>query len=465
MQKLTGCLALLIFLLWSFCVWAAPWAVVANSGINGWDPSNPDFEAESIYTVDLGTTPPRVHGPFLEGLLVPIDPVSGEPVYGGGVFDIAYIPGTNDALISNFGASTVYRINFDDPLKPVLKGSVHLQTGIEPDIKSLSAEDIAVTSDGKLAIVANGGFSPRIAFIDLTTFTLSSLFDLYEGVPFDPANPPAELPPLFYANAVAITPDNQTVLMADYFTGAAVYGRINSARDGLESVKRLMLCPNWDAASESCGPDDCLSRPVNVSIAPDGRTALLADAGWGMVSVLKITGPGLVEPETPFQLWGFPDTYNDFLENLHSGGHPARGKSQSIAFAPDGKKAYMLQNGNNSTYTFDGINWVGNPIQDQLSWIRIDGPGKASVGEVWKAMLYSKSTSQLFGVDTLTVSGDGKFAYTSNPTQSGAVKIVSRVNLQDFSTSAVNIDSSFPVGLEILGQKFYWPMFLPAMTK
>ncbi|MHB8790111.1 MAG: YncE family protein [Desulfobulbaceae bacterium] len=450
MHKLIRCLAALAILFLCSSAWAAPWAVVANSGAD--IPADPESTHEAIFTLDLGTTPPTVHGPFLEGQLVPLDPVTQEPQYGGGMFDVAYIPGTNDALISNFGAATVYRINFDNPTQPVVVGSVLL---------TFFAEDIAVTTDGKLAIVADGGFSPRIAFINLETFTLSSVFELYEGVPFDPANPPAVLPPLNNANAVAITPDNQTVIMADYFAGKAVYGKINAARNGLESVHSIHLCPNWNATTETCGANDYMSRPVNVAISPDGKTALLADAGWGMVDVLKISGPGQVQAGTPFQLWGFPDTYNDFLNRPDPINSLGLGKSQSIVFAPDGTKAYMLQNGNYNTRA-DADS--GNLLQNQLSWIRINGPGQASVGGVWVAILHSKSSSQLFGVDTLVISKDGTNAYASNPTLSGAIKIVSRINLQDFSTSAVYVNGTFPVGLEILGREFYWPMFMPAIS-
>ncbi|MHB8809227.1 MAG: YncE family protein [Desulfobulbaceae bacterium] len=464
MHKLIRCLAVLAFLLLCSSAWAAPWAVVANGGAD--IPADPDSTHEAIFTLDLGTTPPTAHGPFLEGQLVPLDPVTQLPQYGGGLFDVAYIPNTNDALISNFGSSTVYRINFDNPINPVLVGSVKIEKGIptDPDYKTMFAEDIAVTSDGKLAIVADGGFSDNIVFINLDTMTVSSFFQLYEGVPFDPANPPAVLPPLNYANAVAITPDNQTVIMADYFAGKAVYGKINGARNGLESVHGIHLCPNWNATTETCGTYDYLSRPVNVAISPDGKTALLADAPWGMVSVLKITGPGQVEAGTPFQLWGLPDEYVDYLINDLDQGQPHRSGSQSIAFAPDGKKAYVLQNGNYS-YTGNNVDgWVPTLLPNQLSWIRIDGPGQASVGGVWVAELHSMSSSQLFGVDTLVVSKNGKYAYTTNPTLSGATKIVTQVNLETFSTAAVDVHGTFPVGLEILGHKFYWPMFMPAIS-
>lgn len=328
--------------------------------------------------------------------------------------------------------------------------------------KSMFAEDIAITSDGTLAIVSDGGFCSTIAFINLHTFTVSSLFELYDGVPFDPLNPPAVLPPLNYANAVAITPDNQTVIMADYFSSTAIYGKINSAKNGLEEVKKIHLCPNWDPIGEKCGANDYPAQPVNVAISPDGKTALLANAGWGMLSVLKITGPETVEPGTPFQLWGLPDSYADYLadEALLSpiGG---LGSSQSIVFAPDGQKAYVLQNG---CYASTSYKKASDPMQNQLSWVRINGPGQVSVGGLFAAMLHSKSTSQLFGVDTLTITKEGTNIFTSNPTLSGGSKIISRVNLEDLSTSAVNVNSTVPVGIELLGHKFAWAMFMPAIT-
>lgn len=455
------CLVISFFLISFSSAWASPWAVVANSGYQGDDPTLPDFESEAVYTLDLGKNPPQVHGPFLAGKLVPLNPVTHEPVYGGNLFDVTPIPGTNDALVCNFGGMTLYRINFSNPTNPVLVGSVLLDDGT----KSLTPEDIVVTSNGKLAIVSNGGFTDHIAFIDLDTLTLKAMFTLYEGVPFDPASPPDPLPDLFYANATAITPDNQTVIMADYFGGRVVFGKINAAGNGLESVQQIPLCPNWDSGTKTCGADDYKGGPVNISISPDGKTAVTADAAWGMAHVLRITGPGTVVKGTPFELWGLPDTYADFLSNKNSGGHISRAGNQSVAFTPGGGKGYLLQC-NTKNVTGNAVDgWVyDETVPDQLSWIRIDGPGQAAVGGVWVADLLSNTSSQFFGVDTLAISEDGKFAYTGNPTFSGAVKNVSRVDLNAYTTSTAPTNCSFPTGIGILARGFNWPMFLPAIT-
>lgn len=67
----------LFLFFFSSSAYAAPWAVVAN------------FWNLTIHTIDLGTSPPTVYGPFLSGQLG----TSGELV------DVAIIPGTTYALV------------------------------------------------------------------------------------------------------------------------------------------------------------------------------------------------------------------------------------------------------------------------------------------------------------------------------------------------------------------------------
>lgn len=461
MPKRICCVIISMFLFSFSSAWASPWGVVANSGTGGL-PADPGFASEAIYTLDLSKSPPQAYGPFLEGKLVPVDPITHMPVYGGGLLDVTPIPGTNDVLVSNYGGKTIYRINLSQPTKPILVGSVLIDDGV----KSFFPEDIAVTSDGKLAIVTAGELKAYAAFINLDTLTLNSIFTLYEGVPFDPASPPDPLPAFFFVNAVAITPNDQTVIMTDYVGGRVVYGKINAARNGLESVNQLPLCPNWSAESKTCGADDYLSHPVNVAISPDGQTALLADASWGMVSVLRITGPGVVVKGASFQLWGLPDSNADYLAYKNSGGHNSRASSQSIAFAPGGRRAYILQN-KTCNYTGNAVDgWTDNcdAIPDKLSWVQVDGPGQVSVGGIWAASLLSSSSDKWLGVETLAISEDGKYAYSGNPTLSGAVKNVTKVDLSTFVTSTIATNCSFPTGIGILAHDFNWSMLVPIIT-
>jgi hypothetical protein len=440
------------------------WAVITNQG-NGLSNTEPGFVGESIYTVDLSSNSPVVHGPFLSGQLGPLDPVTHEPVYGGGVFDVTQIPETKDVLISNFGYNMIFRVSLVDPTNPVVVGSVEID---------FFAEDIAISKDGRLAIVTDGGFSPKAAFIDVQTMTHKSTAHMHEGPPYDEATPPDPLPTEHYANAVVITPDGKTAIMANYFGSSVVYGRINAAQDGFESTHELKLCNTWDPVAKSCG--DYLARPVNLSISPDGQTVIVNDAGWGMVSVLRVTGPGQVVAGTPFQLWGFPDTYNDYdlYENYTppaAQGHGSAAASQSTSFSPDGRRAYILQNATNS-YTWDGTQWVADStVPNKLSWVSIDGPGQASFGGYGVADLYCDSGSQLFGVDTLAIDKSGRYAYAANPTLSGSSSSITRVDLSSFATTEISFDMDsdaathpIPTGIAILAPGFDWSMFMPAIA-
>lgn len=361
-----------------FCftrAFAAPWAVVAT-----YSDVDRNYSSNTIHTIDLGVSPPKVYGPFLEYKM-------GSA--GGGVFDIVMVPGQRYALISNFGDSAVHRIDLKDPTNPVWAGKVDLK---------FFAEDMAVTPDGKLAVVADGGFSPRLAFIDLETFTVNGNF--YTGDR--------------YANAVAIAP-NGTVLFADYFGGYIHYGKINDKKNGLTDMGSIFLCDGTVKDGDNCTNPDVLGRPVNVSISPNGKTALVALPTTGIVPVLEIKGPGQVAPGDPFFVkgigtggWDNSSTGYPIQENNVSG-------VQSIAFQSDAK-AYALWVPRGYEDPDNASKWIQPPIQ--LSPLVIEGPGKAKVGDNATIETMIGGTSQLFGVDSLAIAGWQ--AVVGNPTLSGA---------------------------------------------
>ncbi len=358
LMQIFAVLALMLFIAAPLC--ARPWGIVATQQ---------DFYAdnesdnESIHTIDLGQTPPVVYGPFLSGELT-----AGR---GPGVFDIAMI-GKNKALISTFGDSRVHLVDLSDPTDPVLLGSLDLP---------FFAEDIAITKDGKTALVTDGGFSSVVAFINLKTGTLST----------------ANLGTL-QAQAVDISPKN-IAIFADYWNGAINYGKINKARNGFESVQSIAICDNgqYDNATDCSGP---LGRPVNVTISPNGRTALVALSNGGAIAVLEITKKGDVIPGNPFILTGLPGgpLSNDTPE----------GGNQSIAFK-NNSTAYVVsqrmplpgpsavvQGGQVENPDADGVR------PNQLSEINILGPGRTQYVTARYTLLNSP-TSQLFGVDTLAI--------------------------------------------------------------
>ena len=418
-------LAVLVFvsLLLATQVFAAPWAIVATS---------PDVSVTtsttSIHTIDLGKKPPVVYGPFLEGQIITDT--------GDSIFDIVMLPDKKHALASTFATKQVHRIDLKNPNSPVKKGTVTLDNGVV----SMYAEDIAVTPDGKLALVSDGGFSPTIAFIDAKNFTLTSIVTVTSTTELTPT--------VLSAQAVAIAPDNKTVLLADYSGGKVHYGTINAARNGFDTMKSIWLC-DTEVITTTCTGN--LARPVNIAISPDGKTALVAVSSASsadgnvdlndFVVVLEIKGTGNVVPGVPFFLHGLPGMiYSDTYTGPRGTGN------QSIAFR-DKKQAYVVSQR-------VGVDDLGNQISltNQLSSIRILGPGWVAVEDPGMADLFWNGTSQLYGVDALAISGDK--AVVGHPTQSGTnddnLNCVAYVNLKTGAASCLHLNNrAQPLGVTI----------------
>ena len=209
---------------------------------------------------------------------------------------------------------------------------------------SFYAEDIAIAPNGQFALVTDGGFlSKKMAIIDMASFSTSLTYSTTSG----------------WVNAVAIAPDNQTVILTDCIDHKIIYGVIGPT--GLVSEADLSTGAGF---------------PVNVAIAPDGKTVLVANALNSEINVFQILGPGNV-------VTGATPTVTGLVFGL---------SSQSIAFSRDGDRAYVLQNGNGTNI---------------LSWLQINAPGNVTLGGAGVATLISKSSTQLFGVDTIAVSPDG----------------------------------------------------------
>lgn len=339
-------------------LYAKPWGIVATM---------PDYYAdnesdnESIHVIDLGETPPVVYGPFLSGEL--------SDNATAGVLDVALIKNGKQALISTFGNRRVHLVDLKDPTNPVLIGSITLP---------FFAEDIAITSNGKTALVTDGGFSSAVAFIDIKTWTLTNVIEL-EGMD---------------AQAVAIARNN-LVILADYFGGMVHYGRLNKAGNGFESLRSMALCEGAPDNATDC--EGLLGWPVNVSISPNGRTAIVASAFTGELFVFRIKGRDDLIPGDPFILGGLPGgTLDD-----------PQGGNQSVAFQ-NNKTAYVVAQRNDlpgepivlpGGVTFPDADGV---LPDQLCQISIRKPGQAEYVTARFTLLNSFS-GQFFGVDTLDI--------------------------------------------------------------
>ncbi len=291
--------------------------------------------------------------------------------YGGGLFDMVITPDGKTAIVSNFGDSKIFFIDISGGFNaaPVLL----TPKGVRIDF---FAEDMVITPDGKYVLVTDGGFSARVAVV--------SIYDNGIIAPYLLKNNNLGNR---YANAVDITPDGKTVLLADYFSGRAYSYSLQS--DGtLVYINAAWVLP---------------FRPVNVTISPDGHTAIMACAGHSAFVALAIDDTGLIYKTTivamPFK------------------------NGQSCVFNQAGDKAYYLSNSQNGG--------------TKVVVLNVNGPGDVSPSGTNITVRSRRGTSQLFGVDTIALSPDGNYLYVTNPTLSGGVAGISVLDL----TSNAQVDS------------------------
>jgi DNA-binding beta-propeller fold protein YncE len=275
-----------------------------------------------IHVVD--TADDTVYGPFLVGQL-------GSA--GGGRLDVAVTPDGNTALVSNFGDREVHFVDVSDPISPSWVSSVTLP---------IFAEDIAITHDGRFALVTDGMFSSLVASISVVSRTLVYTLDL--GIE--------------RAQAVDIAP-NGTVILADYSAGEVHALTIDDSGD--------LITPTSSYTPTDAGPPS----PINVAVAPDGETVIVCHVFSDSVGIYQVTGPGKL-------------AYRRLVTGVTTG-------TQSVAFNAAGDKAYVVANG------------VYTPAR--ISVLDIKGPGDVSLHAAEVASLFSEGTSQLFGVDVIAVVG------------------------------------------------------------
>jgi len=226
----------------------------------------------------------------------------------GGLLDVAITPDGTKAVVSNFGDSRIFVIDitggFDGT--PTVLGSVYT---------TMSAEDIAITPDGKYALITDGALGDQIGVFDLATQSLVKMNNI--GT--------------LSAQAISITPDGQLVVVADYL-GGAIHSFWLDSNGNLTFKETQLIMPFW---------------PVNIAISPDGKTLLAPIAFNSVLPVFLI--------DSQHNL-----CFKEFIPL------PSRG-SQSCVFSYDGAKAYLLLNGNPAGGTLVSILNVTGPGQVSAS--------------------------------------------------------------------------------------------------
>lgn len=311
---------------------------------------------------------------------------------GGQSLDVVVTPDRKKALVSNFGDATIHIIDISKRTAPSVLGAVTL---------SFFAEDIALTPNGRYALVTDGGFSPKIAVIDVET---GVLVEEYVSPDINPDPLVTEYDTFF--NAIAVAADGQTVLAVDYFTK-----KVNSLT--IDAAGHLTFVSSIDVSNGGT------FGPVNISISPDGKTAIVAGPAYATAPVLpadnmrfpvlEITAPGTVELRS----------YVVTAARINA--------SQSIVFNSRGTKAYALC-----------VQEDPDPADlivptNAIVELDVIGPGAVSDSGLTVDVDFV-GTSQLFGVDTLAIDRTGRYLYVSNQTVSGAK---SHLQVVDVKTHAV----------------------------
>ena len=328
---------------------------------------------------------------------------------GGGVFDVVISPDGKTTLVSNFGDGMITFIDTSDPAIPVVIGTVTL---------SFFAEDIAMTADGRYALVTDGGFTSKIAVLDVKNH---SLVEEFIG-----AATPSPSPTLYHC-AVAVGADG-TVLTVDYFGG--FLHALKLSDDG-----HLTYVAATDVTNGGT------IRPVNLAISPDGQTVIVAcisnSAANTLFPVLTITSPGVVE-----------------LSDMVTPGISLTA-AQSIVFNSTGTKAYL----NCVQPAPDPLPTPGYIEHNVINVLNITATGKA-VDAGTPMDVDFVGTSQLFGVDTMAMDNQKGYLYVSNMTLSGAKNhlqvldvntgtLVKTITFDPVTVGADDLDS-LPTGITFL---------------
>jgi DNA-binding beta-propeller fold protein YncE len=295
--------------------------------------------------------------------------------YGGGLFDVVITNDAKTAIVSNFGDSRIFFVD-------ISKGLDCPPSALPTSVRvGMFAEDMVITPNGQYVLVADGGFNSYIVTVDINTRAVQRNY----------------LGSNRYANSVDITPDGQTVVASDYFSGAVLAYTLDYTTGTLTHKKTVRITP---------------FRPVNTAISPDGKTVIAVIAGYSNLVTL----------------------YFDDAGELHykeSVAMPSR-NGQSCVFNKAGDKAYYLSNSQNKGTKVIVLNVAGTTVSPSATSISIRP---------------RRGTSQLFGVDTIALDPDENFLYVTNPTLSGGIAGVAVVDLE--TTTQVGYIPAFGIPREL----------------
>ncbi len=234
--------------------------------------------------------------------------------YGGGLFDVVFTPNGKKAIISNFGDSRIFIVDISGGFsaQPEILGYVDIP---------FFAEDMDVTPDGKYVLITDGGFTSKVAVVDIGNYELVFNYNLNGN----------------QAQAVAISPDGKIVVFADYWN-QAIHSYLLGEDGTLKFAQSIQM----------------MGRPVNVVISPDGRTVIAVDSARYDCPVFKLNPDGGLAEKSIVTL------------SSKSG--------QSCVFSKDGTKAYYLSSSVTYGPRINIINISGPGIATSGGFIQMSIP-------------------------------------------------------------------------------------------
>ena len=357
----------------------------------------------------------------------------------GGLFDAIVTPDGKTAVVSNFGESLVYFLDLSNPASPTVLGNVPIKydTGTvdkegKPIVYGFFAEDMALTPDGRYLLVTDGGFTSKMALINVRTRTLKTIWKLEAPGVDETTGEPTIMEK--YATSCSVAGDGRTVLVTDYF-GAQVHVFLMDPDAGTLEFRQSFdttfplagptVAPVKGAVKEQGSSVKMIgTRVLNIALSPDGKTVValgppqdegsdpetytFSCAPW----VFRVNAPGRVVSKGYVAL---PKV--------------ARG-AQTGVFSRDGSKFYMGVTEYRETIPTPPGEPIYNPPNYVIYVFRVTPEGDLVDTGARVQLATPRGTSQLFGVDTMAIDPENRYLFVSNPTVSGGARLVSAVDLR-----------------------------------
>lgn len=307
------------------------------------------------------------YGPFLSGRL---------GASGTELLDCVVTPDGSTAIVSNFSARRLFFIDIRT-IPPVLLGSVALP---------MPPEDLALTPNGRFVLATDGRtslglYTPVVVSVDVARRTAVSQFFALGFIG---------------AQAVAVGPDSRMGVITDVDGGF---------------ITPLQLSATGEFSLIGGTGTLSFARPVNVTLAPDGRWGVVCNASGSSVEIISLDRSRQTISTTATIL-GLP------------------GGQQGAVFTPDGKKVLVLS---------------ALPNPDQLSILEVSESGvMTDTGQ--RVELISDITSLFLGVDVMAVTPDGTKAYIGN---AGTGSMAAGVTVIDLTATPPVVQGMIPLATPV----------------